>query len=80
MRENFSRKASAALAIRAPARFQVQSLTKKDKKIMNKMRTIAAVNGGGDAPGLNGAIREAVRRATRTRPPQTIGTTFGDIV
>lgn len=79
MRENFSRKASAALAVRAPAGFQVQSLTKKDKKIMNKMKTTAAVNGG-DAPGLNAVTREAARRATCTRPPQTIDTTFGDSV
>jgi hypothetical protein len=80
MRENFSRKASAALAIRAPARFQVQSLTKKNKKIVNKMRTIAAVNDEGDAPGLNAVTHEAARRVPRPRPPQTVGTTFGDSV
>jgi 6-phosphofructokinase len=39
---------------------------------MNKMKTIAVVNGGNDAPGVNAAIREIVQAA------RAIGTTFGN--
>jgi 6-phosphofructokinase len=43
---------------------------------MSKMRTIAVVNGGSDAPGLNAAIREAGSEIVQAA--RAIGTTFGD--
>jgi hypothetical protein len=62
-RENFSRKANAPPAVRAPARFQVQSLviSVERREIMNKMKTIAVE-----------ASSEIVQAAS------AIGTTFGD--
>jgi 6-phosphofructokinase len=43
---------------------------------MNKMKTIAVVNGGSDAPGLNAAIREVCSEIAQAA--RAIGTTFGD--
>jgi len=42
------------------------------------MRTIAVVNGGGDAPGLNAVIRGVVRSAIKMHCLRTIGAAFGD--
>jgi 6-phosphofructokinase len=43
---------------------------------MNKMKKIAVVNGGNDAPGLNAAIREACSEIVQAA--RAIGTTFGN--
>ena len=43
---------------------------------MNKMKAIAMVDGGSDAPGLNAAIREACSEIVQAA--RVIGTTFGD--
>ncbi|HZC65633.1 MAG TPA: hypothetical protein VE545_03605 [Candidatus Dormibacteraeota bacterium] len=43
---------------------------------MSKMRTIAVVNGGSDAPGLNAGMREACSEIVQAA--RAIGTTFGN--
>jgi 6-phosphofructokinase len=43
---------------------------------MSKMRKIAVVNGGGDAPGLKATIRETGSEIVQAA--RAIGTTFGD--
>jgi 6-phosphofructokinase len=48
---------------------------KESREIMSKMRTIAVINAGGDAPGLNAMMRgtgSAIVQAARA-----FGTTFG---
>ena len=46
---------------------------------MSKMLTIAVVNGGGDAPGLNAVIRGALHSAIKMHCLRTIGAAFGDL-
>ncbi len=45
---------------------------------MTKVKTIAVVNGGRDAPGLNAVIRGMVRSASGAHGMRAIGATFGD--
>ncbi len=45
---------------------------------MAKVKTISVVNGGGDAPGLNAAIRRMVRSAIGAHGMRVIGAAFGD--
>ncbi len=45
---------------------------------MSKMRTIVVVNGGGDAPRLNAAIRGVAHSAINMHGMPATGSAFGD--